>query len=295
MARSLNGTTQFLYNQAAPVLSVAPPMTYVCWYKPPDAAATTRPLMTASLTTAANWFMLNVNAANNLQAFEYDGTNVGVAATTTPLVINQWNHCAAVFQSNQVRSVYLNTAKVTDGTNNVGGGGANVFYVGVILYNTSTLLYTPGVFADAAIYAAALTDDEITALSKGVSPLLVRPNALVAYWPLTGGGDPEPDRWRLSANLTVVNAPTVTDNPRIYHPWHTTVPGTTTAAVAQQFQAAAAFSVSATANLVVPVPMTASAGLRFSTAAALAELPLAHVAFYAQNANKTSGVLIHAE
>ena len=50
-----------------------------------------------------------------------------------------------------------------------------------------------GYLADVGIWNVALTDAEVLSLSKGVSPLKVRPSALVLYCPLYGGGSTEPN------------------------------------------------------------------------------------------------------
>jgi len=50
-----------------------------------------------------------------------------------------------------------------------------------------------GKLAHVAMWNIALVDDEAQALNRGVSPLLIRPNNLVMYFPLWGGHSPEID------------------------------------------------------------------------------------------------------
>jgi hypothetical protein len=71
--------------------------------------------------------------------------------------------------------------------------------------------------AEIALWSADLTDDEHTALSKGVSPTLIRPQSLVAYWPLFANDATEIDRWKSGFDLTVIGA-TKAAQPRMYYP-----------------------------------------------------------------------------
>lgn len=51
-----------------------------------------------------------------------------------------------------------------------------------------------GILAMLAVWdGAVLTAGEMAALGKGYDPRLIRSDALVAYWPLWGNSDPEPD------------------------------------------------------------------------------------------------------
>ena len=77
-----------------------------------------------------------------------------------------------------------------------------------------------GRLAEIAIWNAALTDDEVLSLSKGVSPLRVDPQNLVAYWPLYGNGSPEPNYVRNSTDLalTLINAPPQIDHAPVMAP-----------------------------------------------------------------------------
>lgn len=55
-----------------------------------------------------------------------------------------------------------------------------------------------GKIGEVAIWSVALSDAELAALAKGVSPRLIRPGSLNGYWPLWGVAYPEPD---LSGNV----------------------------------------------------------------------------------------------
>ena len=77
-----------------------------------------------------------------------------------------------------------------------------------------TQLYTPGEQAELCLWSAALTPSEITQLSKGISPELVRPDKLVHHWQMEGTVDPGYDvdlRKGVRANV-------ITSAGRVAHP-----------------------------------------------------------------------------
>lgn len=81
------------------------------------------------------------------------------------------------------------------------GGGVNAFMDGDI--------------ADVAVWSVVLTQDEINAYNKGVSPTLIRPDKLVSYIPLWGTTQ-EPDLGGNGGIGTLVNTPIVaTTNPPV--------------------------------------------------------------------------------
>lgn len=76
------------------------------------------------------------------------------------------------------------TARSPDGVDNTIIGGrfqsvAEGFYEGRIW--------------EVAIWTVELTAAEILSLNKGVSPLKIRPESLLSYWPILGRASPEPD------------------------------------------------------------------------------------------------------
>lgn len=80
--------------------------------------------------------------------------------------------------------------------------------------------YFNGQVAEAAVYGAALTTEEIEMLAAGYSPLMVRPQSLVLYAPLFGrngaaGGEEE---WVGGRTLTQTSSPALYDHPRIIYP-----------------------------------------------------------------------------
>lgn len=89
------------------------------------------------------------------------------------------------------------------------------FKVGAIDSGSGPLFFFDGDIADVAVWSVVLTQDEIDAYNKGVSPTLIRPDKLVSYLPLWGTTQ-EPDLGGLGGIGTLVNTPVVsTTNPAV--------------------------------------------------------------------------------
>lgn len=139
-------------------------------------------------------------------------TAASSAASTTGYAINTWQHAVGVFASATDRRVYLNGGSVGANSTSRIPVGIDATYIGT--GNAITLPNSPmaGRIAEAGIWNVELNTSEIAALAKGVSPLRIRPNALVAYWPLYGVGSPEPDYSNGGFHLTLTAAPTQVDH-----------------------------------------------------------------------------------
>jgi hypothetical protein len=141
-----------------------------------------------AIAGGAEWSSLYVEGAGPDQGkvkwTAFSGASGGTAATAGTVTAGAWHHvCGVEFAAND-RRVYLdgtpagtNTDVKTPGVPVEQGIGA--FIDGL------TLLYE-GDIAHVSLWDAALTDDEVNALSAGVSPLRLDRGNLVAYWPLNG-------------------------------------------------------------------------------------------------------------
>lgn len=120
--------------------------------------------------------------------------------------------------TNELASVYVDGANQTitsrpSNFNNTANFGSYSLYA---MSRAAASLFGAGRMADLAIYGGVnLSAGEADALAD-VAPSLVRPEALVHYWPLMGRTSPEIDVVG-GANFTVSGA-TVADHPRIIYP-----------------------------------------------------------------------------
>ena len=128
-----------------------------------------------------------------------------------------WFHVAGTLEYDS-RALYVNGVAEATGsaTHQLDMSGADNFYIG----RDRTGRYWDGAIAEAAAYNVRLLSGEISSLAAGVSPLLVRPDALIGYWPLGGAytaNDADTDIVGGHA-LTDSGSPTGEDHPPIFYP-----------------------------------------------------------------------------
>ncbi len=149
----------------------------------------------------------------NVWAYSRNPTHGGrFAVTSTQWSTATWHHACAVFTATNNRAVFLDGGG--KGTNAVQcdfdavdqtGIGANV--------DSSVGDKMSGSIAEVAVWNVALTDAEVAILAAGYSPLFVRPQNLVAYWPLIRGLTDPVGGYDMTASGTVVSV-----HPRIIRP-----------------------------------------------------------------------------
>lgn len=197
MARSIAGTAgNFLANAAAN--ATATPLTLACWFRPDNVTTyyTLMNVQTRPTPFLDSYHVLGINGAAGgdpvIAETAFSGTYVS-ASTSSGYSANTWQHACAVFASSTSRSVYLNGGSKGTDTSSCTPNTANYTQLGGFSSSSTNFDSLAGRIAEAGIWAAALTDAEVLALARGFSPLLIRPDALVNYWPLIGRASPEPD------------------------------------------------------------------------------------------------------
>lgn len=211
MARSFTAASSQALVHAAAALTAAP-MTMACWFN--GAGSGSRTLMSLDDNTA-DFFLLRLLTDGNISCLTGDSGSNANSDTTGGSSNGAWNHAAGVWAAANSRTAYLNGAAASASTTSVTPSAITQTQIGRLWAATQ---HMDGLIAEAAIWSVALDAAEIAGLAKGVCPLLIRPTSLVGYWPLFGNESPEPDRWKNRFDLTLVNAPTKADHPRIYYP-----------------------------------------------------------------------------
>ena len=210
MARTFNGTNDSIEAASAPVTAV--PLTIAAWANPTSAVG--RSIVSIGVSAGTSRFMLFMNTTGIQAAAIESGTNAA-SNGTTPLPINQWSHCAAVFESNTSRTAYFNGTAATPNTTSSIPLGLNRLNIGA-RYGAGVLgAYFPGAIAEVGVWNVALNADEIASLSKGFPCRLVRPSALVFYSRLIRNVMDIRNGVTLSELGT---GTTVSDHPRIIYP-----------------------------------------------------------------------------
>lgn len=220
MARSNNATEgNYLSNGAAAI--TAAPCTLAAWFNPVNVTEDHILISCSQIGAASNWFFLAANgstAGDPVAASTNSSGSEALALSSTSFVANSWQHGCAVFTSATSRTAYLNGGGAGNDTTNLTPSGINRTYVGRLTGPDGSLYGSMnGAMAEAAIWSAALTAAEVLQLSKGLSPLLIRPASLVCYWPIYGRQSPEPD-WADGLPLTINGTMAQAAHTRIFLP-----------------------------------------------------------------------------
>ncbi len=214
MARSfVSASSQYFgHTLSAPVTDA--PFSISAWDKHTSGTENRAIVTLGKTSTTQRHFLYTGN--NYVYFFSADG-GFG-QAEKSGLTAGAWNHVGAQLDANNLRYSIRDGVRSAADTTNVAISGFDRIYLGVF-YSSGGLAgaYNNDTLADVGIWNVALKTEEWAALAAGVSPLLIRPSALVGYWPLHGRATDEED-WAGGRTMTGVNGPTVSDSPRIIVP-----------------------------------------------------------------------------
>lgn len=162
------------------------PVTLAGWFRTDD--LTTNQVIVANATsgTGIGVYLIfrGLTGGDPLSATDYDGSTSAQANSAGSVTVNTWYHGGAVYSGASSRAVFLNGTKTTNTTTtSTDLASTDRTNIGALISGNSHL---SGRAAEIGIWNVALTDDEMSALAAGLSPLRVRPSALVYYAPLWG-------------------------------------------------------------------------------------------------------------
>lgn len=220
MSLSFNGSTQYGRNTSAPATTF--PLTLRCLFSPtaqPSGGADMAPVSLVQSAGLEEFWISYFDDAGTIKvrAVTQGGGAVRVVSKTQTLTLGAWYDLTAVFTVAGTTEIYVDN--VAGGNVDSGGtptpAGISDFYVGAFHYNTVNLYAVcNGRVAEAAVWTAALTADDRAALAAKVSPLLVQPQALVAYAPLLVDGREIVG----TRHLTLTASPAVADHAPVLYP-----------------------------------------------------------------------------
>ena len=218
MSRSFNGTTDYLSYAGA--VDSAHPMSFALWFNKPSTTFATAFSISNTNVSNPNRNSIILSNTPNVRAFSANsgGTTTATAISTANYSTNTWHHACAVFSSNSSRTIYLDGGNSATNTTTVGVNTGSFVATTIGGFSNSTGLGQPcdGLIAEVAVWNGNLTSDDAASLASGISPTLVRPDILVAYWPLFGEFSPEIDIVR--GQDATVNGTTAASHPRILRP-----------------------------------------------------------------------------
>ena len=216
-----SGTDDYLNKSVAIFSGLTYPLAFSAWVRPDDKGAQYAVASDSGSGASkqirigagsAGKFIMGMRGANaQSPSAHYDNSN------TT------WFHLVGAFIANNDQKLYVNGT--LDQTNTTLAdisdfADSDEFYIGTGIMSGTDLAGRSweGGIAEVAAYAADLSAGEIAALAKGFSPLMVRPSALVGYWPLGGPYAPTTIDPAGSNTLTANGGASVESHPRIIYP-----------------------------------------------------------------------------
>jgi len=202
------------YLEIASALGVGTPFSMACWFYTADDTVSESLMWVGASALHRDYFNLHCSPTDSaIIAHTRDDPYSYWAATTSDYGKDQWHHACGVFASTASRAVYL------DG----GSKGTNTQDTYTDPTRDRTCIgrvgdSTPGAYFDGriawpAIWNVALTDDEAAQLALGVCPLLIRPQNLVAFWPLGGLHGQNDNDIVGGFHMTAYNTPTWAEHP----------------------------------------------------------------------------------
>lgn len=218
MARAFTDGTPGSYVSKTLSASLAMPISFSFW-----ANVTTfngRNLLGVSDSTGANYYAVVQFNATNPGALCLE-TCVSSSAVDDAASANfnagTWVHVAAVWTSGTARALYINGVKTTATASKSPTGTITTATIGGA--KSGATVYTAACLqAFAAIWnGLALSDSDVTELSKGLHPSIKRADKLVVCCDVSGAFSPEPDRVS-SGTWALTNTATQSVNPAIYIP-----------------------------------------------------------------------------
>ena len=226
-----DGSTEYLKRDAG-VRDVRP-TTMACWFNSND--TTVDQVLMGEGMSALNryWGLMAAGTwtGDPVVLQEKCGAAVvRIAKSTSAYTANKWYHVCGIFVGTSERTVYLD-----GGSKNTRADASDT----VDTWNRTSIgcsykagvanLPMSGLVANAAIWNVALTDEQVAALAAGAHPFMVRPDAIVAYWPLYTIG--HLTDIISGSDMTAFNTPaTSADGPPITYPGHAFIVPCTAAA-----------------------------------------------------------------
>jgi hypothetical protein len=206
-------------------------------------------------------------------ASSYSATATGVGATT-------WTHVGGVFVSATSRFAYIGgTAGTESTTSRVFANTPDKTAIGALYQhnNAAASGATNSYLAEWGFWNVALTAADMLQLATGCSPLMVKPESLVGYFPLIRG-DSNGDEPNLitGTKITEVGTVPIQNHPRIYYPGlrYWSVPSAAAGTTYDLISTMEGTSVVTSAGKVKITPTSTAAGTSAVVTAAVVKLPV---------------------
>ena len=231
MALLFDGTSDYL--TSANLLGSGPissyPVTLSAWIKPNSLgnSAMNYDFQDFVISDGSDTARIGLGAAKYGRWGLYTGANKAATSSNywSRTSANPWSNIVGIFTASNARTGYVN------GSGNTWSGGSNIsphilsdaYIIGIGSGSStgSNNALSKNTVAECALWNVALTTTEIDTLAAGFSPLFIRPESLVLYYPLGGpyAADVGTDfAGTATHNLSITGSPTSAANPPIIYP-----------------------------------------------------------------------------
>lgn len=224
MSRLFDDASSQYLTQASAVVG-AYPITAAGWFNTDsDTAQQAIFALENNTTNDQNWYLLIRGDESDSIRLQISNVGFVSAVATGAYTTNTWQHICGISRGNADHSIYFNGGGKVNSTTSLAIPTLHRTDIGMQNAGGTPGSYFSGMLAEIGLWNVGLTDAEVASLAGGFSPLAIRRESLIAYWPLLGNASPEPDveTNRVDTNnyeMTLVNAPTKgTSHPRIFRP-----------------------------------------------------------------------------
>lgn len=191
----VNGAASIRGNPTPANLIVSYPFAMSCWCYPTNNSAL------QDLVTLANaganqiyWSNLDGTQANDpFRATTWNGASATNAVSTATTIFNGWNYVVVRFISNTERGVSVNGSGFPSNLTNSAQTSQLINRIGIGIAPDGNGRGFFGYIAHVAVWngevsTTNMTPADVAKLARGASPLAVRRQNLVAYWPMDREG-----------------------------------------------------------------------------------------------------------
>jgi hypothetical protein len=225
MARQLvNASSQFLDVGTWDGAGGGSALTMVCWVYLDSIPNSDFRYFSKAINTSANnhTIMLSNNDASVVELrvrLKVAGTVTTHIGDTQTESTGEWIHAGFTWSSadDTIRTYFNGGVDASTTTTSTGTIASNAqrFIIGANPNSSNETRWMDGRIAEVCAWSAALNANEFSALASGVVPNRVRPQSIIAYWPIWGVHSPEPELTGNGPNATLDGAPAFGNHPPI--------------------------------------------------------------------------------
>ena len=160
------------------------PLTMSCWIHPDSLSDHDGAISLGYSATTYPVVSINLRGTGKATAEVKTRTTTALSISAADYTAGAWQHFAGVFASATSRICYLAGVAATENTTSAEIAPSGVNHLTLGEYASTWSRPFDGHLAECAVWNVALSASEIATLVDGYTPLHVRPESLISYFPL---------------------------------------------------------------------------------------------------------------